>query len=187
MKSKIFISFCKISFFLLFCIGNSSIPTITYANSPCLLLLAQTDVISSDEKEISQNDSEKIDGGDTLVSSSSESISGGSNSETILEKENLKSGPIETTANFKEAKISSRTGFYQKWWFTLIFVLIAIPFLYRTFKRKNQDHEREIKIFNLKIEELHEELQEKELQHKESEKKFLAQLEEEQELKFQTV
>ena len=80
-----------------------------------------------------------------------------------------------------------RFPFYRRWWFSLLIVLLAAPFLYRFLNRRNKEQERMIQEHVGKIDELNQQLAQKEEIFAQKEAEFNERLVEEEELKFHAV
>jgi PAS domain S-box-containing protein len=92
-----------------------------------------------------------------------------------------------TLISSQAAASRQRFPFYRRWWFSLLIVLLAAPFLYRFLNRRNKEQERMIQEHVGKIDELNQQLAQKEEIFAQKEAEFNERLVEEEELKFHAV
>jgi PAS domain S-box-containing protein len=102
-------------------------------------------------------------------------------------KANDSASIVSDTQQETNLNATVKTAFYQKWWFTIIILLLFIPFISRYYKKKEHAVLSNLDSYKSKIDELSNELKEKEDYYKEKENDFKLKLAEEKELKFQTV
>jgi PAS domain S-box-containing protein len=180
-KNKQFLFFCRILllvlFFFSFLNGRSYASHSNFSGS----LYANTNEHTFDSASIESAEPERSQIKSTDITVTEDSLSG---DETSSNEGNRS---VQSSVAPKQVILYSKDPFYKKWWFTILLLLIAVPFVYKNRNRKEKEYIREIKIFNLKIEELKSELKEKEIQFKKSEDEFMAQIAGEKELKFQMV
>ncbi|MBN2524736.1 MAG: PAS domain-containing protein [Bacteroidales bacterium] len=87
----------------------------------------------------------------------------------------------------KESATAKNIRFYQKWWFTLILILLVSPFAYKfhlDIVEKIKDREKEVKKQYKELQSL---LKEREMEFEKKELEYKDKFEKEEELKFQAV
>jgi PAS domain S-box-containing protein len=77
--------------------------------------------------------------------------------------------------------------FYRRWWFSLLIVLLCLPFVYRVLVNRNKERKRMVDEHGSRVDEIKRELAEKEDQLTRQESEFHAKLVEEEELKYTAV
>jgi PAS domain S-box-containing protein len=113
---------------------------------------------------------------------------------TILEAENRETLAISVPA-IADSAVSetapSNAGenfpFYRRWWFSLLIVLLILPFVYRVLTNRDKARNKTIEEQESRMNEIKEELKAKEDQMTRQESEFNAKLVEEEELKFSAV
>jgi PAS domain S-box-containing protein len=74
--------------------------------------------------------------------------------------------------------------FYRKWWFSLLVVMLAIPFLYRYLTKREKKRDEERKAYEASVNRYNQLLTEKDEQLEKQESEFHLKMVEEEELKF---
>ena len=74
--------------------------------------------------------------------------------------------------------------FYRKWWFTLLIIILAIPFLYRYLSKLEKKRDEERKAFEASVNRYNQLLAEKDEQLEKQDSEFRLKMVEEEELKF---
>ncbi len=110
----------------------------------------------------------------------------------LIENETYQDSIIDTIslANIvseKKAKTKGKIRFYQKWWFTLLIVLMAVPFVYRYYVNNQYLKNKRINELKTKSRELISILKEREKLYEKKELEFQEKFKEEEELKFQAI
>ena len=96
-------------------------------------------------------------------------------------------GEIVVAGASSEKPEVSHVAFYQKWWFSLLIVILLSPFIYVFIRRKGTLMSSELDQYKKKEEELYEKLIEQKDSFAKREKEFEQKMEEEERLKFQAV
>jgi len=101
-------------------------------------------------------------------------------------------GKIESSADSvnivkNQVVVTNKFPFYRKWWFSLLIVLLIIPFVYRQLIKREKILKERLNDYDAKINEYIRQVKEKEEQLIKQETEFKEKLIEEEELKYQAV
>ncbi len=99
----------------------------------------------------------------------------------------LEQSSDSAAANIDKATVPCKIPFYRRWWFTLLLVILIIPFIYRFFVRNEKKLKVQLDDYERKIHEYGKLIKEKEEQLIRQETEFKEKLIEEEELKYQAV